>query len=63
MPWAEQNSRYTLLFEAFVISWLKVASISAVSKQLHRSCTAIDNIMDRAVRRVWLIRLTGILLG
>src|SRR5690606_40431898 len=33
VPWAEQNSRYTLLFEAFVISWLRAASISAVSKR------------------------------
>jgi len=51
VPWAEQNSRYTLLFEAFVISWLRAASISAVSKQLRLSWTAIDNIMERAVRR------------
>lgn len=51
VPWAEQNSRYTLLFEAFVISWLREASISAVSKQLRLSWTAIDNIMERAVRR------------
>lgn len=51
VPWAEQNSRYTLLFEAFVISWLRAASISAVSKQLRLSWTAIDNIMKRAVRR------------
>ncbi len=51
VPWAEQNSRYTLLFEAFVISWLKAASIYSVSKQLRLSWTAIDNIMERAVRR------------
>ena len=51
VPWAEQNSRYTLLFEAFVISWLKAASIHSVSKQLRLSWTAIDNIMERAVRR------------
>ncbi|SDG42396.1 zinc-finger of transposase IS204/IS1001/IS1096/IS1165, partial [Onishia taeanensis] len=51
VPWAEQNSRYTLLFEAFVISWLRAASTSAVSKQLRLSWTAIDNIMERAVRR------------
>lgn len=51
VPWAEQKSRYTLLFEAFVISWLRVASISAVSKQLRLSWTAIDNIMERAVQR------------
>lgn len=51
VPWAEQNSRYTQLFEAFVIGWLKQASISAVSKQLRLSWTAIDNIMARAVAR------------
>ncbi|WP_185269129.1 ISL3 family transposase [Halopseudomonas xiamenensis] len=51
VPWAEQNSRYTLLFEAFVISWLRAASISSVSKQLRLSWTAIDNIMARAVQR------------
>ena len=44
-------SRYTLLFEAFVISWLRAASISVVSKQLRLSWTAIENIMERAVRR------------
>lgn len=51
VPWAEQNSRYTLLFEGFVIQWLKDAAISAVSRQLRLSWTAIDNIMERAVRR------------
>lgn len=51
VPWAEGNSRYTALFEAFVIQWLKEASIQAVSRQLQLSWTAIDGIMKRAVRR------------
>ena len=34
VPWAEGNSRYTALFEALVIQWLKEASIQAVSRQL-----------------------------
>ena len=44
-------SRYTALFEALVIQWLKEASIQAVSRQLQLSWTAIDGIMKRAVRR------------
>lgn len=51
VPWAEGNSRYTALFEALVIQWLKEASIQAVSRQLQLSWTAIDGIMKRAVRR------------
>ncbi len=51
VPWAESNSRYTQLFEAFVIRWLKVASIRAVSQQLKLSWNAIDGIMARAVKR------------
>lgn len=51
VPWAEGNSRYTALFEALVIEWLKEASIQAVSRQLQLSWTAIDGIMKRAVRR------------
>lgn len=51
VPWAEDSSRYTALFEAFVIEWLKEASIQAVSRQLELSWTAIDGIMKRAVKR------------
>jgi len=51
MLWAVVGSRYTLLFETFVISWLKVSMVDAVRKQLSLSWNAVDNIMKRAVTR------------
>jgi transposase len=51
VSWAEQKSRFTLLFETLVISWLQTASILAVSKQLSLSWNAVDGIMKRAVAR------------
>lgn len=51
VPWAEDGSRYTALFEALIIDWLKEASISAVAEQFDLSWTAIDGIMQRAVTR------------
>ncbi|MEY0832295.1 ISL3 family transposase [Providencia heimbachae] len=51
VPWAEKGSRYTLLFEVFVLSWLKISTVDAVRKQLKLSWNAVDNIMRRAVNR------------
>ncbi|TDS84875.1 transposase IS204/IS1001/IS1096/IS1165 family protein [Rahnella sp. BIGb0236] len=51
IPWAGPGSRYTLLFEAFVLSWLKVSTVDAVRKQLKLSWNAVDGIMMRAVKR------------
>lgn len=51
VPWASPGSRYTLLFEAFVLSWLKISTVDAVRKQLKLSWNAVDGIMMRAVRR------------
>ena len=34
VPWAEERSRFTALFEILVIDWLKEASVSAVARQL-----------------------------
>lgn len=51
VPWAGVGSRYTLLFEAFVLSWLKVSTVDAVRKQLKLSWNAVDGIMMRAVKR------------
>lgn len=51
VPWAGPGSRYTLLFESFVLSWLKISTIDAVRKQLKLSWNAVDNIMQRAVKR------------
>ena len=51
VPWAEAGSRFTALFEALAIDWLRQASISAVAKQLRLSWDEADGIMQRAVRR------------
>lgn len=51
VPWAEDGSRFTALFEAMVIGWLQEASVSAVAEQLGISWDQAMTIMDRAVRR------------
>ena len=51
VPWAEPGSGFTAMFEALVIDWLHEASTQAVSRQLRLSWNAIDNIMQRAVKR------------
>ncbi len=51
VPWAEEGSRFTALFEALVIDWLQEASIQAVAKRLGLSWSAVDGILQRAVNR------------
>jgi transposase len=51
VAWAEPGSRFTALFEALAIDWLKQASVSAVAKQLRITWDEADGIMQRAVRR------------
>ncbi|HDG9776787.1 TPA: ISL3 family transposase [Raoultella planticola] len=51
VPWVAPGSRYTLLFESFVLSWLKISTVDAVRKQLKLSRNAVDGIMTRAVKR------------
>ncbi len=51
VSWADSNSAFTALYEALVISWLKVASISAVAELMQLSWDQVDGIMQRAVRR------------
>jgi transposase len=51
VPWAEERSRFTALFEAVVIDWLQEASIKAVAERLGLSWDEADGIMQRAVRR------------
>ena len=41
VPWAGPGSRYTLLFESFVLSWLKISTVDAVRKQLKLSWNAV----------------------
>ena len=51
VPWAEDGSRFTALFEALVINWLKEASFAAVARQLGLSWTQVAGIQNRAVTR------------
>ena len=51
VPWAEDGSRFTALFEALAIDWMKQASISAVAARLHLTWDEAAGIQNRAVRR------------
>jgi transposase len=51
LPWAEPSSRFTALFEALAIEWLKAGSQTAVAKLLKLSWDEIHGIMERAVQR------------
>jgi transposase len=51
LPWAEASSRFTALFEALAIEWLKHASQKAVGEQLQLSWDEIHGILERAVER------------
>ena len=49
--WSESGSRFTALFEALVIDWLREANTAAVAQQMGLSWDAVDGIMQRAVQR------------
>lgn len=51
VPWAEPGSRFTALFEALAIGWMREASLAAVARQLGLSWDEASGIMARAVRR------------
>jgi transposase len=51
LPWTEPGSRFTELFEALAIEWLKHASQKAVAEQLQLSWDEVHGIMERAVKR------------
>lgn len=51
VAWSEPGSRFTALFEALVIDWLKEASLAAVAEMLNLSWKAVSNIQQRAVER------------
>ena len=55
VAWAEVKGRFTALFEALVISWLKECSISGVAQLLKLSWDEVAGIQDR-VSRLTLIR-------
>ena len=51
VPWAEQGSRFTVLFESLTIDWLKGACIRAVARLLGLTWDEVDGVQQRAVRR------------
>lgn len=52
VPWAEERSRFTALFEALVIDWLRATeNIAAVAKGLRLSWDEVSGIRQRAVAR------------
>lgn len=51
LPWAEPGSKLTAMFEAFVILWLKDASVAAVAEHLRLNWRQVDDVMVRAVER------------
>lgn len=51
VPWSEPGSRFTALFEAVVIDWLKEATVAAVARRMHLTWDEVDGIMGRAVAR------------
>lgn len=51
VPWAGGSSRFTVLFEALVIDWLKEAPVAAVARRVRMTWDEVAGIMDRAVAR------------
>jgi transposase len=52
VPWAGKHSRFTLLFEAFVVEVLLMSrDVGAAGKLLGLSWSSVQKIMDRAVER------------
>jgi len=51
LPWAEASSRFTALFEALAICWLREASQSGVARLLSLSWDEVHGILKRAVAR------------
>jgi transposase len=51
VAWAEAKGRFTALFEALVINWLKESSISGVADLLRLSWDEAAGIQERAVER------------
>ena len=51
VPWADSGSRFTALFEAEAIEWLREASVHAVARRLGLSWDQAAGIQRRAVER------------
>lgn len=51
VPWAEEGSRFTALFEAMVILWLREASVEAVARRTGITWDQAWGVAKRAVAR------------
>ena len=51
VPWAEEGGRFTALFEALAIDWMKHAAIAVVAERLRLSWDEAAGIQARAVQR------------
>ncbi len=51
VPWGDPGARFTSIFEALAIDWLKEANTSAVARLLRLTWDQVDGIMQRAVER------------
>lgn len=51
VPWAEERSQFTALFERLAIDWLKGTAQSCVAERLGLSWDEVHGIMERAVDR------------
>ncbi len=51
VPWAEEKARFTALFEALAIEWMKHTAIAPVAERLRLSWDEAAGIQARAVRR------------
>jgi len=51
VPWSDPGSRFTALFEALVIDWLREANVRAISRRLRLSWEQVAGIQARGVAR------------
>jgi len=51
VPWSDPGSRFTALFEALVIDWLREANVRAIARRLRLSWDQVAGIQRRAVER------------
>jgi transposase len=51
VPWSDPGSRFTALFEALVIDWLREANVRAIARRLRLSWDQVAGIQARAVKR------------
>jgi transposase len=51
VPWADQSSRYSIMFECAILEWAQECSILSLSRRLRINWNAVNGIMYRGVKR------------